>query len=442
LLITVDTLRADQLGTYGARPTRTPILDRLGAEGAVFERAAAPMPLTRPSHFSILTSRYPREHGVLNNRMVLPASTVTIAELLQERGYETGAFVGVRLLTPDSGAGRGFAVFDYPRTSDGRRAQDVVPVALQWLRNRPEDTRVFMWVHLFDPHQPYDPPHPFRDGVDAELGARLPAVGWEELLEVAAANDGDVPGPILEHARALYRGEVEYTDHWIGRLLEGWRGVRSLDGAIVVLTADHGECFEHGVFFEHADCLLEGASRVPLIVRHPPEVRAGTRVASQVSLVDVAPTILHAAGIDAPAGFSGRALQGDAGREPDRYVLLQHPFYQSRAARGRSRKVEVMRSVAGTPTRAIVADAEIVGIVGPEWKYLRAGEGGDRVEELYRMHPEAEEGADVSGTERAALETMRARLDEALERHPLSMVAPTRVNAELLETLRALGYAD
>jgi len=434
LLITLDTLRADHLGPYAAGAPPTPNVDALARTGTVFERAAAPMGMTRPSHYSIFTSRYPREHGVLNNQGTLPESELTLAEVLRLRGYRTAGFAGVALFGADSGAQQGFERVDLPRDTRQRRAHEVVPKALRWLEELGPDERFFLWVHLFDPHQPYDPPAGFRQGLDAELQARFPRIRWRELEAIARGNGGNVPAAILEHALGLYRGEVSFTDHWVGVLLQGLHESRDLDETLVVLTADHGECFELGIFFEHTDCLYQGTTRVPLIVRYPRLFSAGSRVASQVSLIDVAPTVLAALGEPIPPVFSGRPLQRH-GDLPDRGVLLQHPFYQD--VEMRRARSEIIRSVAGIPTVDVLAGKERVGLVGREWKYIETDGGSP---ELYRMAPIFDEGRNLAEARPEVRGELQARLEELLERHPLELRKPSQLSPELRETLRALGY--
>jgi arylsulfatase A-like enzyme len=435
LIVTVDTLRADHLGTYGSTVTRTPHIDRLAEESVVFEHAAAPMPLTRPSHFSILTSRYPREHGVVNNAMSLPESALTLAEIFSSAGYRTGAFVSVRLLGSGSGAQQGFETFDVP-TETQRAAGEVVPRALAWLDE--EDERpTFLWLHLFDPHQPYDPPEEYREGLDTELVEHMPAVDWDVLIAVARANDGDVPRRIFEYTKDLYAREVEYADHWIGELCDGLRSRGRMDDTVLVLTADHGEAFENGYFFDHADSLYEGTMHVPLIVRHPRSFTPGTRASGQVSLVDVAPTVLSAAGLDVPRAFSGRPLSGFE-QDDERFVLLQHPFYQPGAALHRPSKQRELETVAGMPTAKILVDSERVGIVGGDWKYLRTGEE----EELYRLQPVLDEVKNLIDEDGNRSGRLRAALAEALSAHPLNIIDRSEINAQLMETLRELGYVE
>jgi arylsulfatase A-like enzyme len=437
----VDTLRADALGAYGAQPSRTPRIDRLAAESTLFERAAAPMPLTRPSHFSMLTSRYPREHGVVNNRIALPEAERTLTEILAEHGYRTAAFVAVSLLARGSGFEQGFEQVSGP-SGRHRAGGEVVDEALAWIDSLRPEERFFVWVHLFDPHGPYDPPPGYRLGVDPELERSLPSVGWEEIQQTAARHGGDVPRAVLDHARALYRGEVALVDRWVGDLLDGVAALSRDPGELfVVLTADHGECFEHGVYFEHAHCLRDPAIRVPLLIRHPPEFPPGVRVSAQVSTLDIAPTLLAAARIEPPRGWSGRPLAAADGAGP-RYVLVQYPYYQPEVVDRRLEKLARIKSVGGEPTDPVLVATEKVGLVGSDWTYLRARGPGGASEELYPAAGRGNESVDVASVEAAERGRLAALLDEALREHPLHPIDARRVNPELRETLRALGYVE
>jgi arylsulfatase A-like enzyme len=439
LLVTIDTLRADSLGAYGAAPSATPNLDRLASESTLFLRALAPMPLTRPAHFSMLTARYPREHGVLNNRLSLPESETTLAERLRAAGFRTGAFVGVALLGPGSGAERGFEALGTPRHRH-REGAEVVREALAWLRSVPSDEPFFLWVHLFDPHLPYAPPPELRAGLDPELAERLPSVGWKDLEAEARAHGGDVPRAVLEHARRLYAGEVASIDRFVGELLLGVEAARAAEELAVVFTADHGECFEGGVYFEHSDCLRDGALRVPLFVRHasfPPGLRVGT----PVSHVDLAPTLLRIAGLEVPVGLSGRPLQELLASDSERYVLVQYPLYQ-REIEGRLGRQAAIRSVAGDPVAPILVATERVGIAGARWKYLRTLQGEAGGGDLFAVGERGEEPAALADLPPVEREELAARLDALLAEHPLRLLEPGRLQPELLETLRALGYAE
>ena len=283
LLVTIDTLRADTLGFAGHERVETPTLDRLAAAGRVFTNAHTHYPLTLPAHASILTGLYPYQNGVRENvGFVLPAGVPTLAGLLKERGFATAAFVGAFPLDAQFGLNRGFDVYDdrYPE-ADGesldvaqRRGDEVVAGALEWWRQRQGERR-FLWVHVYDPHRPYDPPEPF------------------------ATRYRDDP----------YLGEVAATDHFLTPLLAPF-----LDGsegpALVAVVADHGEGLgEHGEL-THGIFAYEPTLKVPLVLWGP-GVDRGTddRLARHVDLL---PTLLAAAGLPVPEGLPGRSLLAPA----------------------------------------------------------------------------------------------------------------------------------
>ncbi|MDP6980958.1 MAG: sulfatase [Myxococcota bacterium] len=444
LLITVDTLRADSLDLDSALPgasataaSRTPRLASLAAQGTVFRRATAPMSLTRPSHFSILTGRYPREHGVVNNQLALPAEAQSVSRELQRAGYATAGFVAVSLLGRGSGAEHGFEHFVAPERALEWRASRVVDAASQWLDSLEGDAPFFAWVHLFDPHQPYDPPADARAGLDADLLRRHPVLGWQQFLEIAKASGGQISFEVARHAQALYAAEVSAVDREVGRLLEKVDARFGADETVVVFTADHGECFENGVYFEHSDCLFEGGVRVPLIVRYPKEFESGKQVDDLVSNADVAPTLLQAAGLEVPAEMTVPSLR-DRAAAGTREVLLQNPFYPSSVLPARRHRQVVIRRVAGESVAPFESGAPRLGLVRGDWKYLR----GERGDELYAVSVDAKPEVNVAYREREARSVMGAALDAALERHPAAAIESSELNPELLQSLRALGYVE
>ena len=179
LLVTVDTLRADALQPYGSRDSQTPRLAQLADQGIVYEAATTPMPLTRPAVASILTGLYPHQHGVENNWNRLPEERETLAEMLRARGYQTAGFTAVRgLLGPEAGIAQGFETFRAPPKGPTEiRADRVVRRALRWVKGADRRRPVFLWVHLFDPHQPYAPGPRHRRGLDAALAQRMRSCG-------------------------------------------------------------------------------------------------------------------------------------------------------------------------------------------------------------------------------------------------------------------------
>ena len=433
LLITIDTLRADSLEPYGAIDTLTPNIARLASESAVYEAATTPMPLTRPAHASILTGLYPDQHGVLTNHQILPEGVVTLGETLRDAGYQTGGFTGIRFLNQRSGLAQGFVDFAAPKDkTEMPRAKNVVERAIAWLDDADPENPILLWVHVYDPHQPYNPPQEFRRGIDPELERQIPVIRWKALNRAAKSNNGNVPKEVFDLALDYYRGEVEYTDFWVGRLLEKFDLQRGSRRSMVVVTADHGECFENGNHFEHADCLYEGSLRVPLIVRYPDGVGAGLRVERRVSNLDITPTVLQELSMPMPENLAGLPLQDDFSKDSGRIVLIRAPEIQN--PNRIPARLRIIRSVVGEPV-APATDPRTRGIIDQLWKYLWTPDS----EQLFRLPDErlnrATEEADFSARFFEALEAERLRF-------PAGGVAPEDQDPETLEALEALGYVQ
>jgi arylsulfatase A-like enzyme/Flp pilus assembly protein TadD len=307
LLVTLDTVRADRLGCYGYAAAETPRLDRLAGEGIRFARAASPAPLTLPAHASLLSGLLPPHHGLRNNGAgSYPEGTATLATLLTDAGYRTGAFIGAFVLDRRFGLARGFEVYDDEIERDPgagvvleaeRPGRQVVDRALAWLGQ--EDPRpFFLWVHLYDAHAPYEPP----------------------------------PAQRTRHPDRPYDGEIAAVDEAVGRLLAELDR-RGLGGrTVVAVAADHGEGLgEHGEQ-THGLLLYETTLRVPLLLRAP-GVPARV-VETPVSLVDLAPTLAGLLGRAFPAPAAGTLDGRDlstalrAGEEPapaDLYAETRYP---------------------------------------------------------------------------------------------------------------------
>jgi arylsulfatase A-like enzyme/Flp pilus assembly protein TadD len=282
LLVTIDTVRADHVGAYGDARAETPNLDRLARSGVRFDSAISAVPLTLPSHATILSGLLPPHHGVRNNGAgAFPASRVTLATLLSASGYRTGAFVGSYVLDHRFGLGRGFETYDDEIARDPsapgaleaeRPGREVVDRALAWL-GKGDERPFFAWVHLYDAHAPYDPPEPFRS----------------------------------RHLDHPYDGEVASVDFQVGRLLDWLAQTGREKETIVAVAADHGEALgEHGEL-THGFFVYEPTLRVPLIVRGP-SLTPGRVVRTPVSLADLAPTLAGLAGKPWAGGLDGRDL--------------------------------------------------------------------------------------------------------------------------------------
>jgi len=281
LLVTLDTTRAEALGCYAKRPGVTPNLDAFAAECVVFERARSVAPLTLPAHSSMMTGLYPPRHTVRDNGLSpLPQSARTAAEELSDAGYETAAFVSAAVLDRAWGIAQGFETYDQPPEGSAgvhleeRAGPETTSHALDWLARREQHKPFFAWLHLFEPHSPYAPPQEFL-----------------------AQAHGDA-----------YLGEVAAADHEVGRVLDALRASGELEHTLVIVVADHGESLgQHGEPTHSIFC-YEATIHVPLLVHLPEKRRAGERSGATVSLVDLMPTLLTAAGVATPPGIDGRDL--------------------------------------------------------------------------------------------------------------------------------------
>ena len=288
LLVTLDTTRADHIGAYGYVLADTPAEDRLAAEGTLFSRAYSTCPLTIPSHSTILTGRVPPSHGVRDNGdFILGDDNILIPERLKEFGYTTAAFTAAFPTQARWGFDQGFDYYHDPLKrlptqldwSDQRRANEVVDDALDTLATIDKDEPLFVWVHMFDAHWPYDPPEPFAS----------------------------------EHLGRPYDGEIAFASSELGRLVDAWD--KRMDGRpnVVLVTGDHGEGLGDGGEQTHGFLLHDGTIHVPLIARGT-GFDAGVVVDDPVSHIDIAPTLLRIAGVPIPAAVQGLDLR-DGGSE-------------------------------------------------------------------------------------------------------------------------------
>jgi arylsulfatase A-like enzyme len=341
LLVTIDRMRGDHVGYAGNEWIRTPTLDGLASEGVAFENAMTPIPLTNPSHTTMLTGLLPGNHGVTNNRaMPLREGVSTLPEMLAAEGYMTAAFVSGSTLKRAHCALRDrFQLYDddfsplrvvpdpclrlasfrvvvelaravgvlSTNTLHERPAVLAVRDAVDWLEAN-SDHRFFLWVHLFDPHGAHEPPPPFDTLYDPDY--RGPATGDWYSITIEARLERSSDPSILEHTRALYAGEVSYADREVGRVVATLDRLGLAGNTLTIVTSDHGESLtEHDYFFDHSVCLYDPSLRVPLVVRHPDRQAAGTRRTDLVDLTDLTPTVLELLGLAIPAGLDGAPLR-------------------------------------------------------------------------------------------------------------------------------------
>jgi arylsulfatase A-like enzyme len=347
LLVTMDTLRADHLGSYGRPEAPSPRIDALAAESILFESCYSTTNVTNPSHASILTSLHLKDHDVKDNFTRLSSDVPNMVSALGERGFRTAAFVSSHNFEPGV---TGFdTLFDefYPAEGRQRRAEDVNHDLLPWLTaNREGD--FFAWVHYYDVHGPYDAPFPFNVRFPYRGPGRNPAAG-------------DTPPAWLDvwtdpaFASAQYLGEIAYVDHHFGLVLDHMRALGMYDGATIVVTSDHGESLgEHAIHCSHKG-VHETTTRVPLVMRVP-GVTPGI-VRGLVSSLDVYPTLFDFLDLPVPGTIRGESLRGLMERLSD--STREHVFSESAFGKQLTVRTRDFRAILGLEDTTLAPGVDI-----------------------------------------------------------------------------------
>lgn len=306
LVITVDTLRADLVGCSGEASGHTPHIDALAARGTLFCRALCPMGTTLPSHSTMFTGLYPHAHDVRWNGDALQPGYTTLAEVLQQRGYRTGAFVAFKSLALTSGLEQGFDVVAKAWTQKRaiRPGSQVNEEALTWLDREAGDRPTFTWVHYFEPHSPY-PLTPYaEEGLEDYDGAFAEGATVDDIFcDDGVWNRTDADAAALRH---LYEGRVRDADALVGELVAGLEERGLMENTVVVLASDHGQLLGEHHRVGHGELWSEVLD-VPLVIVDPREA-GGREVHDRVGLVDLTPTVLDLLGIEPPAKTQGRSI--------------------------------------------------------------------------------------------------------------------------------------
>ncbi len=395
VLVTIDTLRADRLGCYGSTDVSTPNLDRIAGEGAMAIRATAHVPLTRPSHTSLFTGMLPTRHGIRDN--ISPArvpEVPTLATVAKAAGLRTAAFVSSIVLAGGGGLERGFDLYS-DELAKGTNAEDVpfmnelqrtgdetLAEAIGWLESN-RDSRLFAWLHLYEPHEPYEPPEPYR----------------------------------TRYADRPYDGEVAWSDELVGRLDEALGRLGLREDTLLVVTSDHGEGLGEHRETLHGFFIYQSTLAVPLLMRGPGVV-PGARIDSLVQTVDLFPTVVEMLGLEAPANadLSGQslapALRGEPYRnEPVSYAESLVPLLH-------------------------FGWSDLRSIRRGKWKYIQAPRP-----ELYDLEADPMEIRNLADSEPELSKGMRGALGEELDRERSVGASETSsLPQDLLDKLGALGY--
>jgi len=396
ILITIDTLRSDRISSYGSDLVDTPNIDSFASEGVLFSNAASTVPFTLPAHSSILTGLYPPGHGVRENvGYTLDAGIPTLAEVLSAGGWSTAGFISAFVLDSRWGIGRGFdhyfddfnpSDFETPNLGSVQRSGDVtIGEAVRWLDGRPQNAPFFLWLHLYDPHDPYEPPEPFKS----------------------------------QYPDRPYDGEVAYTDSLIGEFRQALEERGILRNSLVILTADHGEGLgDHGEG-QHGFFVYDSTIHVSLIMRPPNAIDGGRVVDTAVSHVDLFPTILDAVGLAAPKKVHGQSLLPMIAGEN---VDLDRGVY--------SESLYPLLHYGWAPLRAIrTDDHKLISAPRPE---------------VFDVIADPRERRDLSLAQPAVTAELETRLSDL--RAKIESEAPTAgaapdIDPETLAQLQALGYA-
>jgi arylsulfatase A-like enzyme/Tfp pilus assembly protein PilF len=395
VLISIDTCRADRLSCYGYPRPSTPNIDTVAREGVVFKKALAPVPMTLPSHSSLMTGTYPPVHGVrTNDGYRLSKANVTLAKVLRDAGYRTAAFVGGFPLDARFGLEQGFETYDGRFDNEGgkhdrRTADEVTGRGLAWLDARDKETEkrpFLLFLHYYDAHAPYHPPAPFDK----------------------------------QFADDPYAGGIAYVDSSIGRVLDRLRELGLYDNTLIIILGDHGESLgEHGER-THSFFVYQSTLHVPLVIRAPgldPNGRMQHREVEQtVNLVDLMPTTLSLLGLAQPERVEGTDLRDSLEGKP-----LQEPppgYFESLQP-------------------AVFDCCPLQGIVDGRWKYIRAPRS-----ELYDLAADPSEKVNVAQKEADTAKRLRDRLEETLDKMQ-AVAAPGDSSLEdpaAAKRLESLGY--
>lgn len=323
-LVTIDTLRADHVRCYGYDKIQTPALDAIAADGVRFTQAFTPSPITNTSHTTILTGLLPSSHGVTDFAVPLASSHSTWAELLKGKGYHTAGFIGAVILDAKSlapGLDRGFDFYDnFPEHSQSksrwgrveRRGIDVVKRAETWLSAQPMGPR-FVWVHLYDPHDPYEPPAPYSE----------------------------------VYKDRLYDGEIAYADSALGNFIQYLKKAGWYENSLIIVVGDHGEGLGQHREETHGIFLYDSTTHVPLIIKLPRQRNAGRVIQAQVRTMDILPTTLDLVRVPAPDGLDGKSLTSYFGTDTTDRIAIGETDYPLRFgwARLRSVRTEGMKFI-------------------------------------------------------------------------------------------------
>jgi choline-sulfatase len=388
ILITIDTIRADYLSYNGSTKVKTPNLDALAAKGVNFQRARSPIPLTLPSHASILTALYPPSHGVRDNATFrLSEKNVTLAEILKQQGYETAAFVGSFVLDHRFGLNQGFDVYDDRTWQNAktmewleaeRKGSEVYEAFAKWLSSYSTKKPIFVWIHLYDPHFPYEPPENFRQ----------------------------------RYPKNPYAGEVAYADSIVGSILKAVETRKLTDNSIIAVAGDHGEGLgEHGEY-THSVFIYNSTLHVPMLIVAPQLIPPSVKIGDLSRTIDLVPTLLDYMGIKRRLGEGVSLRNLIEGKPQNELVSYSESLY----------------------AKLNMGWSELLGLETKTYHYIDAPKP-----ELFEIQKDPKETQNQISSTREAARRMRQELQKS---YAGKAVNPQNIDEETRQKLASLGYVS
>jgi len=316
IFISLDTTRPDHLGCYGNPWIRTPNLDQLADESLLFSNYMTVVPTTLPSHTSLFTGTFPHRHGTPQNGFVVNSDNLMLTEQLKSAGFLTAGFIGSFALDSRFHFSQGFDYYDQAyekfvgterRTQNERSAQSVTNATINYLEKTGVPSNLFLFVHYFDPHKPFEPPPPYDTlyNLDRESKSSSTILAHYDCPHTLSKNDWET----AKQAALNYAGEISYMDHHVGRLVKYLKQKGILDKALLVVTSDHGENFwEHMPYFHHGTATYQTTMHGICLIRLPKGNHGGNIINQLVSSIDITPTVLDYLNLPVPDTIDGRIL--------------------------------------------------------------------------------------------------------------------------------------
>jgi len=419
VFLTIDALRPDHLHCYGYERKTSPNIDKVAKEGTIFTQTTCQMPWTTPSIASIMTSKYPQNHGVLRLFWTLNSSNLTLSEILKENGYRTCEIVNTRALTSDTQLNQGFddyiEIIKTPRLEKETADECATRKVIEWI-DKNHNKPFFLWVHWFLPHRPYQPPPPYNKLYDSEYSEQINgSVKQQAQIFLKKIN---LTKRDLYHMIALYDGGVNFADAQVGKVLDKLKQLGIEENTLIIISADHGEClYEHDYYFGHDKVLYESTVKIPLVIKYPRKIPKRKTIDALNESIDIMPTILDILGISLPKDIDGKSLLPLIAGKKEK--IREEVFI---ATSGPLEK--------GKPKYAIRTK---------EWKFIFTPQ--ENRKELYNLLNDPKEKINLAQIEKKQLKILEKKLNKWMRGFPEKFPEEKDNLAEdIKRNLRSLGY--